>query len=208
MPCTLALDPSLANTGFAVLDSTGRVLTSGSIPTNRRLPEQQRLSILANRILALLREHKPADLALERPFVGLNRATALTLGAVRGVLSYLAESHSLRAHEYTTTQVKSAVTSNPIATKTQVQRLIQPITGLTITNNNDSDAIAVGLTHLAFQRAPHEIADLDQRLTDLLTLRKRLKQLLGGWKGRSKAQSFNMAICPHVEQVKFRTDSS
>jgi len=54
----------------------------------------------------------------------------------------------------------------------------------------------------------HKIADLDQRLTDLLTLRKRLKRLLGGWKVRSKALSSNMAICPHVEQVKFRTDSS
>ena len=154
MACTLALDPSLANTGFAVLDSAGRVLASGSIPTNRRLPEQQRLSILANGILALLREHKPADLALERPFVGLNRATALTLGAVRGVLLYLAESRSLRAHEYTPAQVKRAVTSNPAATKNQVQRLVRAITGLTITNDNESDAIAVGLTHLAFQRGP------------------------------------------------------
>ena len=54
----------------------------------------------------------------------------------------------------------------------------------------------------------HKIADLDQRLTDLLPLRKRLKRLLGGWKVRSKVLSSNMAICFHVEQVKFRTDSS
>ena len=128
MACTLALDPSLANTGFAVLDSAGRVLASGSIPTNRRLPEQQRLSILANRVLALLQQHQPEDLALERPFVGINRSTALTLGAVRGMLLYLAESQSLRAHEYTPAQVKTAVTSNPAATKTQVQRLVRAIT--------------------------------------------------------------------------------
>lgn len=44
-----------------------------------------------------------------------------------------------------------------------------------------------------------KIADLDQRLNDLLTLRTKLKRLLAGWevpgsRGRSKA-----LVCPHIE---------
>jgi len=51
-----------------------------------------------------------------------------------------------------------------------------------------------------------KVADLDQKLTDLLTLRKRLKRLLGDWKVRTKAQSSKMAICPHIEQETFPTN--
>ena len=44
-----------------------------------------------------------------------------------------------------------------------------------------------------------KIADLDQRLNDLLTLRRRLKRLVAGWevprrRGRSKA-----IVCTHIE---------
>ena len=44
-----------------------------------------------------------------------------------------------------------------------------------------------------------KIADLDQRLNNLLTLRRKLKRLLAGWEvprtpGRSKAM-----VCPHIE---------
>lgn len=158
MPRVLALDPSLAETGFAVLDIPDeRILAHGTIPTQRHLTEPQRLTILGKKILDLIRHHAPTELAIERPFVGHNRSTALILGGVRGVLLYLAETQGLQIHEYTTTQVKNAMTGNPTATKTQVQYMIIRLTGSTPTNHNESDAIAVGLTHLRYQRIPKAI---------------------------------------------------
>lgn len=153
MPRVLALDPSLAETGFAVLNIPDeRILAHGTIPTKRHLTEPQRLTILGKTILDLIRHHTPTELAIELPFVGHNRSTALILGGVRGVLLYLAEIQGLQIHEYTTTQVKNAMTSNPTATKTQVQYMIIRLTGSTPTNHNESDAIAVGLTHLRHRR--------------------------------------------------------
>ena len=158
MPLTLALDPSLAETGFAVLDlETGHIVISGSIPISRRLPEQKRLATLATATLRLIRRHKPTEVAIERPFVGQNRLTALTLGAVRGILLYLGEQRGLLVHEYSASQVKSAMTSVPTATKAQVQVMIQRLTSLSVTNHNESDAIAVGLTHLRVRRAPRPV---------------------------------------------------
>ncbi len=149
MPHILALDPSLAETGFALLDaSTERVLAHGTIPTTRRHSDQQRLATLAMALINLIRTHEPEELATELPFVGHNRRTALTLGAVRGVVLYIAQSHGFRVYEYTTSQIKSAMTSNPTASKSQVQHMIRRFTGLSIANHNESDAIAAGLTHL------------------------------------------------------------
>lgn len=149
MPHLLALDQSLAETGFAVLDmATEHVVAHGTIPTRKTLPIHKRLAIIAAALLELIRQHAPTELAIERPFVGHNRMTALTLGAVRGVLLYLAEDNALRICEYTPSQIKSAVTSASNAGKPQVLAMIRRLTGLPIHNDNESDAIAVGLTHL------------------------------------------------------------
>ncbi len=50
---------------------------------------------------------------------------------------------------------------------------------------------------------PRKIADLDQRLGDLVTLPKKLKDLLGGWEERTKAKrgKMNAVVCPHIEGV-------
>lgn len=153
MPHILALDPSLAETGFAVLDATTtRVLAHGTVPTDRRHSDPQRLATLATALVDLLARHTPADLATELPFVGHNHQTALTLGAVRGVVLYIAHRHGLQIYEYTTSQIKTAMTSNPTASKTQVQRMVQRFTGISITNHNESDAVAIGLTHLRARR--------------------------------------------------------
>jgi crossover junction endodeoxyribonuclease RuvC len=155
MPCALALDPSLQETGFAVLDTaTGRLLAHGVIPTRHRSPLQTRLATIAAAVLDLIHQHAPTDLAIERPFVGRNRTTALTLGAVRGLLLYLAEREGLAVYEYTTSQIKTAITSNPTASKLQVQNMLARLTHFTGRNTNESDAIAVGLTHLRYRRAP------------------------------------------------------
>lgn len=153
MPHLLALDPSLSETGFAVLDiATEHVVAHGTIPTKRTLPDYKRLATLAAATLELIRQHTPTEFAIERPFVGHNRMTALTLGAVRGVLLYLAEEHAILIHEYTPSQIKSAVTSASNAGKPQVLAMIRRLTGLPIQNHNESDAIAVGLTHLHSRR--------------------------------------------------------
>ena len=48
-----------------------------------------------------------------------------------------------------------------------------------------------------------KIADLDQRLSDLVTLRKKLKNLLARSEERTKAKrgKMNAVVCPHIENV-------
>ncbi len=44
-----------------------------------------------------------------------------------------------------------------------------------------------------------KVADLDLMLTDLITLRKRLRRLLAGWKAQEKRHGARAAVCPHIE---------
>ena len=44
-----------------------------------------------------------------------------------------------------------------------------------------------------------KIADLDQRLNDLLTMRRKLKRLLAGWEEHGSRGKREAAVCPHIE---------
>ncbi len=150
---TLAIDPSLAETGVAVLDQkTEQVLTTLAIKTNPAHPEQDRLQVLQEGLAKLIKKLKPTDLALEMPFVGVNPDTALKLGGVRGMILTLANLHHLRVYEYTTFEVKQAVSGNRTADKEQVRRMVKRLTGNYVANDNISDAIAVGLCHLRHRK--------------------------------------------------------
>jgi DNA-binding transcriptional MerR regulator len=44
-----------------------------------------------------------------------------------------------------------------------------------------------------------KIVDLDQMLADFVTVRKRLKRLLVGWKERARQHGSEGVVCPHIE---------
>lgn len=147
--CILALDPSLIETGYAIIDGENHhVQHYGTIPTKQSHTMQRRLGDIGTAIADLITRYHPTDVALELPFVGQNRNTALTLGAVRGVVLYLAEQHHLPAHEYTTFQIKTAMTGVQTAGKAQVRAMVSRLTNAHPRNDNESDAIATGLTHV------------------------------------------------------------
>lgn len=47
-----------------------------------------------------------------------------------------------------------------------------------------------------------KIADVDQKIAGLLTLRKRLGRLSSDWKRRAKQKGALATICPHIEQAE------
>lgn len=72
----------------------------------------------------------------------------------------------------------------------------------------------VGLRQEGRQPCPHvrilveqKVADLDRMLTDLITLRKRLKRLLVEWMARQKHQGSPAVVCPHIEGEPFQKPS-
>ena len=148
---TLALDPSLSETGYAVMKKD-EVIEFGTLKFNGTQPEASKLRGLSEGLKKIIQKYDPQELAIELPFVGKNPDTAIKLGGVRGVILELAEASGLKIYEYTTFEIKKAVTSNPVAGKEQVNRMVETITGIKTGNYNISDAIAVGLCHSANMR--------------------------------------------------------
>jgi len=156
VPRTLGIDPSLARTGYAILeDSTRCVVEAGVITTNPRATLPARLSELAAAIEELLEEFSPRRLGVEDLFAHYNHPrTAILMGHARGVILLAAGRRDISVETFTATRIKKSLTGNGHATKLQMQRAIMATLGLSrMPEPSDvADAIAAGLCALSAHR--------------------------------------------------------
>jgi crossover junction endodeoxyribonuclease RuvC len=110
----------------------------------------RRLSIIFDRLGAIIEEHQPDNVAIEDVFYAVNVKSALKLGQVRGVAMLAASSAGLNVSEYSPLSIKSAVVGYGRAEKPQVQQMVTRLLNLAeIPEPPDAaDALAIAICHL------------------------------------------------------------
>jgi crossover junction endodeoxyribonuclease RuvC len=107
-----------------------------------------RLRHIYEALVALVEEHRPAEIAIERAFMHRNPDSALKLGQARGVAMCAAVIGGAQVFEYAPRAVKLALVGHGSAEKTQVQHMVCAILALPAPETLDaSDALAIGLCH-------------------------------------------------------------
>ena len=93
-------------------------------------------------------------MAIEKLYFATNQKTAMQVAEVRGALIALATQHHLPVFEYTPMQVKSASAGWGRADKVAVARMLHALLKIEkeIRHDDEYDAIAIGVTHLAHHR--------------------------------------------------------
>lgn len=150
----LAIDPGFDRTGVAVLvkeNSKDKLLFSTCIVTNRKETKAERLNTIGKEIKKILKKWQPEYLAMEKLFFNQNITSVIGVAEARGVILYEASQIGLEVFEYGPQEIKIATTGYGKATKKQVEDMVQRILNLKKMPELDDevDAIAVGLTHLA-----------------------------------------------------------
>jgi len=153
----LGIDPGYGRCGAAIVvkeDGKVRVIYSTCIetPAQRAFPE--RLQQVVDACEMLIQEHRPRTLALERLYFNSNQKTAMQVAEVRGALLYIATRAGLSVAEYTPGEVKAATTGWGRSDKKGVARMIHALVHIDkkIDHDDEYDAIAIGITHLAHSR--------------------------------------------------------
>ena len=155
----LAIDPGYNRLGVAVLEKLPgqkeMLLYSAFVQTAKELSHANRLLNIATAIRKVADEFKPEAVALETLFFTTNRKTAISVAEARGAILVEAARAQLPIHEYTPLQIKVAVTGYGKSDKRQVTQMIKKLIALPEKKRFDDeyDAIAVGLTCLASERA-------------------------------------------------------
>ena len=136
-------------TGFGVIDCRGGVLTvvaHGCLDASAAAP-LARLRIIFEGLQALMSEHHPAEVAVERVFVSRNADSALKLGQARGA-ALCAVPAAVPVFEYAPRAVKLAVVGSGGAEKFQVAHMIRVLLALAELPGADAaDALAVAVCH-------------------------------------------------------------
>ncbi|HVN45538.1 MAG TPA: crossover junction endodeoxyribonuclease RuvC [Steroidobacteraceae bacterium] len=152
----LGLDPGSRRTGFGVIECRGRELrpVAHGCLNVAGAPHATRLRLIFEGLRALLAEHAPAEVAVERVFVSRNADSALKLGQARGA-ALCAIPAEVPVFEYAPRAIKLAVVGSGGAEKFQVAQMIRVILSLAERPAADAaDALAVAVCH-AHQRQVH-----------------------------------------------------
>jgi crossover junction endodeoxyribonuclease RuvC len=148
----LGLDPGTSVMGYGVIvvDGKGpRPLQFGVIQLSKLESHELRLKKIFERVLTLVDEFNPDEVALEAPFYGKNVQSMLKLGRAQGVAMSAALSREVPITEYAPRKVKQSVTGNGNASKEQVAKMLMTILRIKEVPRllDSTDALAVALCH-------------------------------------------------------------
>lgn len=159
----LGIDPGTTGMGFGLLDPStdpAAVVACGVVATPSAASAGQRLVAIADGLNALIAQHAPAAIAVERLYFNRNVRTAMAVAEARGVALLCAARAGIAIAEYTPQEVKLSVTGDGAADKRAVQRMLAIVLRLAapIAQDNAADAIAVALTHAQRLRLDRAVA--------------------------------------------------
>ena len=142
---------------MAVLEKVGSketLLFSTCLETSPKLQFAERMQAVTKECARVITDYSPDCVAMERLFFSGNQKTAMQVAEVRGALINTASMHNLKVSEYTPAQIKSAAGGWGGADKKQVVQMLHMLLKINkeIKYDDEYDAIAVGITHLAITR--------------------------------------------------------
>ena len=148
----LGIDPGSQRTGIGVIDADASGKHRHVFHTALALLDNEtfalRLKQIFDELCALIDEHKPDEVAIERVFMARNPDSALKLGQARGAAICAAVHSGLPVTEYAAKEIKQAVVGGGGADKAQIQHMIGVLLNISTKLQADAaDALAVALTH-------------------------------------------------------------
>nr|WP_235917380.1 crossover junction endodeoxyribonuclease RuvC [Hymenobacter busanensis] len=141
--------------GYAIIEVSGQrvqvlrydVINLKSLGSNHAV----KLKKIFDRMIELIEEFLPDELAIEAPFYGANVQSMLKLGRAQGVAIAACLSRQIPYVEYAPTKVKQAVTGSGAASKEQVAAMLRQTLKLSADDApkffDATDALAVAMCH-------------------------------------------------------------
>lgn len=146
--------------GYGVIFIKGSaisLLQYGVIHLNKYAGHELKLKKIFERVLSLLDEYHPDEVALEAPFFGKNVQSMLKLGRAQGVAMSAALHRSIPIVEYAPRKVKQSVTGKGNASKEQVAKMLMTLLSIQELPKllDATDALAVAVCH-HYQQGPQK----------------------------------------------------
>ena len=148
----LGLDPGTNIMGYGLVRIAGSklsVIQYGVFKLAEYTTHELKLKKIFERVLGILTEYAPDEVALEAPFFGKNIQSMLKLGRAQGVAMAAALSCEIPITEYAPRKIKQSVTGNGNASKEQVAKMLMSLLNIKEEPKllDATDALAVAVCH-------------------------------------------------------------
>ena len=150
----LGIDPGLTRCGVGVVDvSPNRQAVLVDVVVLRSptdLPIERRLARIADGLEAIVEEHRPNAVALERVFARSDVSTIMGTAQISGVAMLIAARRELPVALHTPSEVKAAITGYGRADKKQVGAMVTRLLRLDAAPKpaDAADALGLAICHL------------------------------------------------------------
>ncbi|WP_173924160.1 crossover junction endodeoxyribonuclease RuvC [Agromyces sp. Marseille-P2726] len=149
----LGIDPGLTRCGVGVVDvepdRSARLVDVVVLRSSAALDTPARLVRIAEGLEAIIDEHRPHAVALERVFARSDVSTIMGTAQISGVAMLIAARRVLPVALHTPSEVKAAITGYGRADKAQVGAMVARILGLEAVPKpaDAADALALAICH-------------------------------------------------------------
>ena len=148
----LGIDPGTLVMGHGIIAVNGssmQLLEMSVLKLSSKKDNYDRLQMIHQQIMTLIKKYKPHEFAIESPFFGKNVQSMLKLGRAQGVAIAAAISAGLPVTEYSPKKIKQSITGNGNADKEQVWKMLQHLLILKEKPEHfdATDALAVAICH-------------------------------------------------------------
>ncbi|MBR0036403.1 MAG: crossover junction endodeoxyribonuclease RuvC [Bacteroidales bacterium] len=160
----LGIDPGTNVMGYGLLRVNNRkpeLMVMGVLQLKKLESHYVRLKRIYERVLGLIEQYHPDELAIESPFVGINPNSMIKLCRAQGVAMAAAVERDIPIFEYSPAKVKIQMVGNGAASKEQVAAMVKNALHLTDEDMDAkfdaSDAVAIALTHFYISNKPQSM---------------------------------------------------
>lgn len=150
----IGIDPGTNVMGYGILGVKSRkpeMIALGVIELSKFESHYLRLRRIYDRVLSLVEQYLPDEMAIEAPFFGKNVQSMLKLGRSQGVAMAAALARDVPITEYEPRKIKQAITGNGAASKEQVREMLVRILSIPreslLPQLDATDALGAALCH-------------------------------------------------------------
>ena len=148
----LGIDPGTRFLGYGLIKINKEkvtILQYGVLNLTKYTTQGAKFLKIHERVLGILEEFLPDEIAIESPFFGKNAQSMLKLGRVQGMVMSLAFSKGIPISEYEPKKIKQSVTGNGNSSKEQVAKMVEIIGNIKLDAKlfDATDALGIAICH-------------------------------------------------------------
>lgn len=145
----IGIDPGSRHFGYGIVNTSMKLIHAGTINISHGVSLPERLKNIYYSLMEIVKTYNPHEMAIEKVFAGKKIPSSFILSYTRAIAMLVAAEKGISVYEYSSTEIKKALTGYGKAHKKQIKSMVSNFLNLDGKISYDcADALAVAICHI------------------------------------------------------------